>query len=122
MFSTYKEVDGEHLYIRNSSTSKVLGVGKFILKMTSEKLMTFNNVLYVDDIRMNLMSSSLLSKNSFKLIFENEKFILLKKNVTWITSLMVIITLRVLLCEFMTWITSLIGQIDQKIKKLDLLR
>jgi hypothetical protein len=82
MFSTYKEVDGEHLYIRNSSISKVLGVGKFILKMTSEKLMTFNNVLYVDDIKINLMSSSLLSKNSFKLVFENEKFALLKKNVT----------------------------------------
>jgi len=82
MFSTYKEVDGEHLYIRNSSTSKVLGVGKFILKMTSEKLMTFNNVLYVDDIKMNLMSTSLLSKNSFKLVFENEKFALLKTNVT----------------------------------------
>jgi hypothetical protein len=82
MFSNYKEVDGEHLYIRNSSTSKVLGVGKFILKITSEKLMTFNNVLYVDDIKMNLMSSSLLSKNSFKLVFENEKFALLKTNVT----------------------------------------
>jgi len=82
MFSNYKEVDGEHLYIRNSSTSKVLGVGKFILKMTFEKLMTFNNVFYVDDIKMNLMSSSLLSKNSFKLVFENEKFALLKTNVT----------------------------------------
>jgi len=35
---------------------------------------------------------------------------------------MVIITLRVLLSEFMTWITSLIDQTDQKIKKLDLLR
>jgi hypothetical protein len=40
MFSIYKEVDGEHLYIRNSSASKILGVGKVILKMTFTKLLT----------------------------------------------------------------------------------
>jgi hypothetical protein len=40
MFSIYKEVDGEHLYINNSLASKILGVRKVILKMTFKKLLT----------------------------------------------------------------------------------
>jgi hypothetical protein len=40
---TCKEVDGENLYMKYSSTSKILSVGKVILKMTSIKLFTFNN-------------------------------------------------------------------------------
>jgi hypothetical protein len=37
MLSTYKEMDDQHLYIENSSTFKVLSVGKVILKMTFKK-------------------------------------------------------------------------------------
>jgi hypothetical protein len=33
IFVTYKEVDGEILYIKNPSTSKVLGIEKVRLKM-----------------------------------------------------------------------------------------
>jgi hypothetical protein len=62
MFSTYKEVDGENLYLRNSSTSKVLGVRKIILKMNSGNLSTLNNILHVTYIRKNLVSNSLMSK------------------------------------------------------------
>jgi hypothetical protein len=46
-------MDGEKLYMRNSSTSKVLGGGKVTLKMTSRKLFTLNNVLHVTIIRKN---------------------------------------------------------------------
>jgi hypothetical protein len=66
MFSTYKEVDGENLYLRNSSTSKVLGVRKIILKMNSENLSTLNKILYVTYIRKNLVSGSLMSKTVLK--------------------------------------------------------
>jgi hypothetical protein len=62
MFFTYKEVDGENLYLRNSSTSKVLGVRKIILKMNSGNLSTLNNILHVTYIRKNLVSGSLMSK------------------------------------------------------------
>jgi hypothetical protein len=68
MFSTYKKVDGENLYIKNSSTSKVLDIGKVILKMTFKKLLILINVLHVDN-KNNLVSSSLLSKTSFKMDF-----------------------------------------------------
>ena len=78
MFSTYKEVDGEHLYMKNSLISKVLGIGKIILKMTYKKLHTLNNILHVTDIRKDLVSVFLLGKNNFKMIVKINKFVLLK--------------------------------------------
>jgi len=62
-------VDRENLYIGNSLTSKILGVGKVILKMTYRKLLTLNNVFHVTEIMKNLVSDSLLSKNNFKIVF-----------------------------------------------------
>ena len=66
MFSSYTTVGGdEKLYMGNSSTSKVEGVRKIALKMTSRKTVTLINVLHVPDVRKNLVSSSLFSKNGF---------------------------------------------------------
>ena len=64
MFSPYTTVGGdEKLYMGNSSTSKVEGVGKIALKMTSRKIVTLINVLHVPDVRKNLVLGCLLSKN-----------------------------------------------------------
>jgi hypothetical protein len=60
IFSTYKEVGGENSYIENSLISKILGVTKIILKIISGRLLIFNNVLFVNDIKKNSVSSSLL--------------------------------------------------------------
>ena len=49
-----------------------------ILKMTSGKKLTLNDVLLMPDIRKNLVSCSLLSKNDFKLVIESNKFVLTK--------------------------------------------
>nr|CAN82978.1 hypothetical protein VITISV_023328 [Vitis vinifera] len=79
MFSTYKPVEqNEELFMGYSSSSKVEGRGKVILKMTSGKELTLNDVLHVPDIRKNLVSRSLLSKNGFKLVFVSDKFVLTK--------------------------------------------
>ena len=79
MFSTYQSVGYvEQLFMRNSSTSKVEGKGKVVLKMSSGKELTLNDVLHVPDIRKNLVSGSLLSKNGFQLVFESDKFLLTK--------------------------------------------
>ncbi|KAL6334035.1 hypothetical protein AAG906_000090 [Vitis piasezkii] len=67
MFSTYKPVEqNEELFMGNSSSSKVEGQ------------LTLNDVLHVPDIRKNLVSGSLLSKNGFKLVFVSDKFVLTK--------------------------------------------
>ena len=79
LFSSYHPMDnGEEIFMGNSSSSKVVGKGKVILKMTSSKKLTLNDVLHVPDIRKNLVSCSLLSKNSFKLVIESDKFVLTK--------------------------------------------
>ena len=46
--------------------------------MISGKKLTLNDVLHVPDIRKNLVSCSLLSKNGFKLVIESNKFVLTK--------------------------------------------
>ena len=81
MFSSYTTVGGdEKFYMDNSSTSKVEGVGKIALKMTSGMIVTLINVLYVPDVHKNLVSKSLLSKNGFKLVFVSDKFVLSKND------------------------------------------
>ena len=79
MFSSYQTIDiGEQLFMGNSSSSKVEGQGKVVLKMTSGKELTLNDVLHVLEIRKNLVSGSLLSKKGFKLVFVSDNFILSK--------------------------------------------
>ena len=52
-----------------------------MLKMTSGKKLTLNNVLHVLKIRKNLVSGSLLTKIGFKLVFVSDKFVLTKDGV-----------------------------------------
>ena len=79
MFSSYQTIDnGEQLFMGNSSSSKIEGQGKVVLKMTSGKELTLNDVLHVPEIRKNLVSGSLLSKKGFKLVFFSDNFILTK--------------------------------------------
>ncbi|XP_057476852.1 uncharacterized protein LOC130764565 [Actinidia eriantha] len=63
------------------TTYQVEGQGKVVLKMTSGKELTLNNVLHVPEIRKNLVSGSLLSKHGFKLVFVSDKFILTKDGI-----------------------------------------
>ena len=79
MFSSYHSIDNEEqLFMGNSSSSKVKGQGKEVLKMTSGKELTLNDVLHVPEIRKNLVYGSLLSKKGFKLVFVSDNFILTK--------------------------------------------
>ena len=82
MFSSYEAInDGEQLFMGNSSSSKVEGKGKVILKMTSGKELTLNDVLHVPEIRKNLVTGSLLSKKGFRLVFESDKIVLTKSGI-----------------------------------------
>ena len=49
-----------------------------ILKMTSRKNLTLNNVLYVPKIRKNLVSGSFLKKYGFMMVFEADKVVVSK--------------------------------------------
>ena len=79
MFSTYNLVGNRRkFFMENSSTSKIEGIGKDLLKMTTGRFFTLKDVLHVPEIQKNLVSGSLLSKNGFKLVFESDKFSLFK--------------------------------------------
>ena len=79
LFKAFEQLTtGEKLFMGNSATSEIEGQGKVILKMTSGKELTLNNVLYVPDIRKNLVSGSLLNKHGFRMVFESDKVVLSK--------------------------------------------
>ncbi|GJU90938.1 retrovirus-related pol polyprotein from transposon TNT 1-94 [Tanacetum coccineum] len=79
MFHSFRAVDnGQKLYIDNSATVDIKGEGDVVLKMTSEKELKLTNVLYVPEIRKNLVSGWLLNKFGFRLVFESDKFVLSK--------------------------------------------
>ncbi|KAL0418531.1 UNVERIFIED_CONTAM: Retrovirus-related Pol polyprotein from transposon TNT 1-94 [Sesamum radiatum] len=80
MFSTYTPINGRKLFMGNSATSNIVGIGNVVLKMTSGKELTLIDVLHVPDIRKNLVSGSLLVKSGFRLVFESNKFVLTKNN------------------------------------------
>ena len=52
-----------------------------VLKMTYGKELTLTNVLYVPEIRENLVSSSLLNSHGFRLMFESDKFAMSKSGI-----------------------------------------
>nr|GFA86151.1 hypothetical protein [Tanacetum cinerariifolium] len=73
--------NGQKLYMGNSATADIKGEGDVILKMTSEKGLKLTSVLYVPEIRKNLVSSCLLNKFGFHLVFESDRFVLSKNQI-----------------------------------------
>ena len=71
-------VDGECVYMGNTTTTRVLIKGKVFLKLTSRKTLALNNVLYVPSLCRNLVSGNLLNKAGLKNVFEAD-------NVIWLT-------------------------------------
>ena len=79
MFSTYNPMgNGGKIFMGNSLTSKIEGIGKVVLKMITGKFLTLKDVLHVPEIQKNLVFGSFLSKNGFILVFESDKFSLFK--------------------------------------------
>ena len=79
MFSTFEPIEtGEKVFMGNSATSDFKGQDKVVLKMTYGKELTLKNVLYVPEIRKNLVSGSLLNSHGFRLVFESDKFVISK--------------------------------------------
>jgi hypothetical protein len=62
----------------NGSRAAVHGVRRVDLKLTSGKTLSLKNVQHVPEINRNLVSGSLLCRDDFKLVFELNKFIVLK--------------------------------------------
>ena len=82
MFYTFEPVEiGEKVFIENSAILDIESQGKVVLKMTSGKESTLTNVLYVLEIRKNLVFGSLLNSHGFRLVFESYQFVLSKNKI-----------------------------------------
>ena len=78
-FVNFQKIEsGEKLYMGNASSSMVEGKGDVVMNLTSGKKLTLMDVLFVPEIGKNLVSTSLLSKKGFKLVFESDKLVLTK--------------------------------------------
>ncbi|PON35236.1 hypothetical protein PanWU01x14_337960, partial [Parasponia andersonii] len=74
LFTSFKPLEnGEKLFIGNFVTPTVKGQGKMILKITSGKKLTLNDILYAPEIHKNLVSDSLLNKHGFHMMIESDK-------------------------------------------------
>ncbi|KAL6218154.1 hypothetical protein ACLB2K_011370 [Fragaria x ananassa] len=79
MFSKFEPTtDGEIMYMGNLTTSVIEGKGNVVLKMTSGKELTLNNILYVPDIHKNLIFGALLNTHGFRIVIEPDKVVLSK--------------------------------------------
>uniref|UniRef100_A0A2N9HA68 CCHC-type domain-containing protein n=1 Tax=Fagus sylvatica TaxID=28930 RepID=A0A2N9HA68_FAGSY len=79
MFKEYVEAgNGLEVLMGNHNTAKVLGTGTVELILSSGKKLKLTNVYHVPDIKKNLVSASLLSKNGVKAVLESDKLILSK--------------------------------------------
>ena len=71
MFSIFEPIETEEkVFMGNSVISEIKGQGIMVLKMTSRYEVTMTNVLYVPEIRKNLVSGSLLNSHGLRLVFE----------------------------------------------------
>ncbi|KAK9690174.1 hypothetical protein RND81_09G109400 [Saponaria officinalis] len=74
-----KDVDEKGVvFVGNSNKVPVLGIGKVHLKLTSGKVLTPDNVLYVPDMSRNFISGALLNKAGLKPTFESDKLVMFK--------------------------------------------
>ena len=55
MFDQYEKLEGENVFMGNSTSAKVNGKGKITLILTSGKFRTLINVLHVPEMRRNLI-------------------------------------------------------------------
>ena len=72
VFTSYTPVrdDEKVLYLGDSHTAQVLGKDKVMLKLTSRKILTLNEVPHIHNIIANLVFVALLGKVGVKVSFE----------------------------------------------------
>ena len=120
LFKEYVEAgNGLEVLMGNHNTVKVLGTGTVELILSSGKKLVLTNVYHVRDIKKNLVSASLLSKNGVKAVLESDKLILLRmvyllvKIILVMTCInLILLLIRVMLIVLILWILLLYGMLD----------
>jgi hypothetical protein len=75
LFAFYQVGRTGALLMGNGSCAHVLGAGTVNLKFTSGKTMLLKNVHHVSSIKKNLVSSSMMCRDGYKIILESNKYV-----------------------------------------------
>jgi len=78
LFSSYQVGRSGTLLMGNGSRAHVLGVGTVISKFTLGKTVSLKSVQHVPSIKKNLVSASMLCRDSYKVVFESNKYVVWK--------------------------------------------
>jgi hypothetical protein len=78
LFSSYQVSQDSTVMMGNGSHASVHGVGMVDLKLTLRKIVQLKNEHHVPSINKNLVSGSLLCRDSFKVVLELNKFVMSK--------------------------------------------
>ncbi|KAJ4977379.1 hypothetical protein NE237_002485 [Protea cynaroides] len=73
-----KVIEGYEVMMTNNDTTKVLGKGTVEISFILEKKLMLVNVLFILEIRKNLVSTNLLCKKGIKAVLEFDKIIFFK--------------------------------------------
>lgn len=75
--------EGEHrmVLVGDLRPLPVIGKGQVVLKLASNNILVLNDVLYVPNISLNLISVSSLGKTGIRVLFDFDKFFLIKNNI-----------------------------------------
>ena len=80
VFTTYEPYVGEKsVFMGNSSSCSVKGIGMVKIPFSSGKMLTLKDVLHIPRLHKSLLSVKKLDDNGFKVVFESNKVILSKK-------------------------------------------
>jgi hypothetical protein len=75
LFSSSQVTQDSSVMMGNGSHASVHGVGMVDLKLTSENIVQLKNVYHDPSINKNLVSSSLLCMDGFKVVLKSNKFV-----------------------------------------------
>lgn len=79
VFKTYEAIaDGKTVFMGNSSTSAVMGVGTVELPLSSGKVLILKNVQHIPGMRKSLVYVKSLDDHGFKIVFDSQKVIISK--------------------------------------------
>jgi hypothetical protein len=70
IFTSYQAARDSSVLMGNESHASVRDVGTIDLKLTSGKIMQLRNVQHVPTMNKNLVSSSFLCRDGFKVVLE----------------------------------------------------
>lgn len=82
IFKDFKEID-RSLSLANSNSMKISGIGKIQMKVNDgkcDKTLKLDRVLYVDDLRINLLLVSKITDRGYEVKFRKKDAVILDVN------------------------------------------